>query len=326
MRSIINRQTHHLARLVDDLLDVSRITRGKVELRRARVDLGSMLRQVLALMRPVAESRELHAGELHRRPPHVDGGGRHPPGAGLHQPAGQRRQVHGRRRHRARGGLPGGRGWRGPRGGAGDGHRHRHPRPQAVHHLRAVRPGGRVPGALARGPRHRADAGAQPGGDARRRRLRHQRRPGPGQRVRGEAAPERVHAGAGPGERSLQGRAPATAASSWWRTTRTRARRSRTCWSCGATRCRWRTMAWAAWRRPWRTSPSWPWWTSACPGWTATAWRRSYGPAWARASGWWPSPATAGPRTGSRRCRRASITTWSKPVKPDELDRLLTEL
>ena len=59
MRSIINRQTHHLARLVDDLLDVSRITRGKVELRRTRMDLSDMLRQVLTLMRPVAESREL---------------------------------------------------------------------------------------------------------------------------------------------------------------------------------------------------------------------------------------------------------------------------
>jgi signal transduction histidine kinase len=59
MRSIINRQTHHLSRLVDDLLDVSRITRGKVELRRARLDLCDMLRQVLALMRPVAEGREL---------------------------------------------------------------------------------------------------------------------------------------------------------------------------------------------------------------------------------------------------------------------------
>lgn len=59
MRSIIHRQTHHLARLVDDLLDVSRITRGKVELRRERLDLCEVLRQALALMRPVAEGRQL---------------------------------------------------------------------------------------------------------------------------------------------------------------------------------------------------------------------------------------------------------------------------
>jgi signal transduction histidine kinase len=59
MRSIIHRQTHHLARLVDDLLDVSRITRGKVELRREQLDLSVVLQQVLTLMRPVAEGRKL---------------------------------------------------------------------------------------------------------------------------------------------------------------------------------------------------------------------------------------------------------------------------
>ena len=38
-RQVIHRQTEHLTRLVDDLLDVTRITRGKVELQRARIDL-----------------------------------------------------------------------------------------------------------------------------------------------------------------------------------------------------------------------------------------------------------------------------------------------
>jgi signal transduction histidine kinase/CheY-like chemotaxis protein len=37
--AMMERQVGHLVRLVDDLLDVSRVTRGKVELRRARVDL-----------------------------------------------------------------------------------------------------------------------------------------------------------------------------------------------------------------------------------------------------------------------------------------------
>ena len=32
-REVIERQVKHLARLIDDLLDVSRITRGKIELR-----------------------------------------------------------------------------------------------------------------------------------------------------------------------------------------------------------------------------------------------------------------------------------------------------
>ncbi|WP_338023444.1 response regulator [Archangium primigenium] len=59
MIAIIQRQTNHLSRLVDDLLDVSRITRGKVELRRARVDLRHVLEQVLLSFRPVAEARGL---------------------------------------------------------------------------------------------------------------------------------------------------------------------------------------------------------------------------------------------------------------------------
>ncbi len=40
----IERQVHHLARLVDDLLDVSRITSGKIELRKSRVDVAPIAR------------------------------------------------------------------------------------------------------------------------------------------------------------------------------------------------------------------------------------------------------------------------------------------
>ena len=38
-QSVIERQTEHLTRLVDDLLDLTRIGRGKIELRRSRVEL-----------------------------------------------------------------------------------------------------------------------------------------------------------------------------------------------------------------------------------------------------------------------------------------------
>ncbi len=55
--AVIQRQAQHLARLVDDLLDVSRITRGKVELRRRRLDLGEVVRQVLETTRPLLEAR-----------------------------------------------------------------------------------------------------------------------------------------------------------------------------------------------------------------------------------------------------------------------------
>jgi signal transduction histidine kinase len=44
-REVIARQVGHLARMVDDLLDVSRIARGTIELRRARVDLGELVRR-----------------------------------------------------------------------------------------------------------------------------------------------------------------------------------------------------------------------------------------------------------------------------------------
>jgi CheY-like chemotaxis protein len=44
-RAIVERQTEHLTRLVDDLLDVSRVTSGKIVLRRVRVDVVELLRR-----------------------------------------------------------------------------------------------------------------------------------------------------------------------------------------------------------------------------------------------------------------------------------------
>ena len=41
--TMIERQVDHLVRLVDDLLDVSRISRGKIELRKERVDLAAVV-------------------------------------------------------------------------------------------------------------------------------------------------------------------------------------------------------------------------------------------------------------------------------------------
>lgn len=44
-RSVIERQVTHMARLIDDLLDVSRIARGKLALQRQSCDLGAIARQ-----------------------------------------------------------------------------------------------------------------------------------------------------------------------------------------------------------------------------------------------------------------------------------------
>ncbi len=44
-RGVIARQVGHLARMVDDLLDVTRVARGSIELRRARMDLADLVRR-----------------------------------------------------------------------------------------------------------------------------------------------------------------------------------------------------------------------------------------------------------------------------------------
>jgi CheY-like chemotaxis protein len=54
---IIQRQVSHLVRLVDDLLDISRITRGKIELRRQPVELSSVVLRGLELASPLFEQR-----------------------------------------------------------------------------------------------------------------------------------------------------------------------------------------------------------------------------------------------------------------------------
>ena len=51
LRQIIHRQTHHLARLVDDLLDVARAATGKIALSRRPVDLGELASACLRSLR-----------------------------------------------------------------------------------------------------------------------------------------------------------------------------------------------------------------------------------------------------------------------------------
>ncbi len=53
------RQIQHLTRMVDDLLDVSRINRGKVELRKQRLDVRGVIRSAVAVMRTRAEETGL---------------------------------------------------------------------------------------------------------------------------------------------------------------------------------------------------------------------------------------------------------------------------
>ncbi|HVT81789.1 MAG TPA: CheR family methyltransferase, partial [Phycisphaerae bacterium] len=58
-RGTIRRQSHHMARLLDDLLDVSRITRNKIDIRRQVVDLRQTTRDALEATRPLLDTRTL---------------------------------------------------------------------------------------------------------------------------------------------------------------------------------------------------------------------------------------------------------------------------
>jgi len=57
--SIIDRQVLHMERLVDDLLDISRITSDKLELRKERIELKSIIHQSVEAYRPLAERADL---------------------------------------------------------------------------------------------------------------------------------------------------------------------------------------------------------------------------------------------------------------------------
>jgi len=61
-RATIARQVDHLSRLVDDLLDISRITRGTVELSRARTPVAAIVSRGVEMASPLLEQRrhELH--------------------------------------------------------------------------------------------------------------------------------------------------------------------------------------------------------------------------------------------------------------------------
>jgi CheY-like chemotaxis protein/two-component sensor histidine kinase len=54
---VLARQVHQLARLVDDLLDVTRISSGKIQLRRERIDIAALAGTVADDLRPVFAAR-----------------------------------------------------------------------------------------------------------------------------------------------------------------------------------------------------------------------------------------------------------------------------
>lgn len=59
-RDVIERQLGHLTRLVDDLLDVSRITRGKINLSRETVDVADLVARAVETVQPLIVERGHH--------------------------------------------------------------------------------------------------------------------------------------------------------------------------------------------------------------------------------------------------------------------------
>ncbi|HAV36397.1 MAG TPA: hypothetical protein DCX52_08585 [Massilia sp.] len=57
---VISRQVAHMTHLVDDLLDVSRVTRGLVTINQGSVELGAVLREAVEQIKPVIDARKHH--------------------------------------------------------------------------------------------------------------------------------------------------------------------------------------------------------------------------------------------------------------------------
>lgn len=73
-RDVIERQVRHMARLLDDLLDVGRITSNKLEIRRQRVSLRAVVEAAVETSRPVMEqARHRFRLELPAREIYLDG-------------------------------------------------------------------------------------------------------------------------------------------------------------------------------------------------------------------------------------------------------------
>src|SRR5690606_13880056 len=74
VRVMMERQLEHLEHLVDDLLDLSRITRDEIELQRTTVDLNAVVTAAVELTRPFVAERK-HELTVHAPPAavHVHG-------------------------------------------------------------------------------------------------------------------------------------------------------------------------------------------------------------------------------------------------------------
>lgn len=74
LHGVIERQVQHLVRLVDDLLDVSRVLRGRIELRPETLDVATVVAMAVETIRPTIDAQHQHlALDLPAEPLHVHG-------------------------------------------------------------------------------------------------------------------------------------------------------------------------------------------------------------------------------------------------------------
>ncbi|MCK9620432.1 MAG: PAS domain-containing protein [Methylobacter sp.] len=66
-RDVIGRQVEHMVRLVDDLLDVSRISRGKIELKKEPLEVSAIVRRAVETSQPLIDAHR-HEFSVHLPP------------------------------------------------------------------------------------------------------------------------------------------------------------------------------------------------------------------------------------------------------------------
>ena len=135
---VIERNAVAQARLVDDLLDISRITGGRLRLKLAKADVSALVREALDAIGPSADAKRITIDVRAHHPRSVDHGRSRTAPAGDLEPAHERDQVHtgGRNRHGDR------RAGIGRRGAHGQRHRARHRAGVHAVRVRSVPPGG----------------------------------------------------------------------------------------------------------------------------------------------------------------------------------------
>ena len=165
-RDVIDRQVQQMTRLVDDLLDVSRITRGKIELRKEQVELAAVVSSAVEASRPLIEKwgHELTV-TIPEEPIHLE--------ADLTRLS---QVLSNLLNNAAKYTDQGGRIWLTAERQSdqvldpSEGHRHWDPHRNAAPHLRDVQASGPFLGALRGRAWHRTDAGPAVSGNARRHR------------------------------------------------------------------------------------------------------------------------------------------------------------